>query len=216
MQENAPDPVVHTERQAPPPEGAGDPAAGPPATVEAWRAFLAEFSADMLRLLDEGDLYTTSAEQRSACWLGYDGATEERLSALEHRLGQALPPSYRSFLAASDGWTTMGTFMYRLRDTASVGWLDELEHEAFPEEYLRGQGLIGPVLLVSDEGDALYWLLDAGDVSPDGEWPAYAWASWYPGLGERHHSFAELVVGERASFEDLVGAQGRPARPEDD
>ncbi|MFE3459585.1 SMI1/KNR4 family protein [Nocardiopsis aegyptia] len=192
----------------------GDLVTGTPHSVEDWRSFLAEFSADMLRALDEGDLYTTSEEQRSASWLGYDGATEERIAALEHRLGRPLPPGYRAFLAASDGWSTMGAFMYSLRGTATVGWLADLADEALPEEYLEGEELVGPALLVSDEGDAQYWLLDAGDVSPDGEWAAYVWASWYPGLGERHRSFADLVVDERASFEELSGAEGRPVRPE--
>ena len=187
---------------------------GTPHSVESWRSFLAEFSADMLRALDEGELHTTTATQRSASWLGYDGATEEQIAALEDRLGRPLPPGYRSFLAASDGWSTMGPFMYSLLGTDSVGWLADLQDQALPEEYLEGEELVGPALLVSGEGDAQYWLLDAGDVSPDGEWAAYVWASWYPGLGERHRSFADLVVAERASFEELSGADGRPVRPE--
>ncbi|KOX22049.1 SMI1/KNR4 family protein [Nocardiopsis sp. NRRL B-16309] len=187
--------------------------AGAPRSVGDWRSFLAGFSADMLRVEDEDELHTVSEEQRSASWLGYDGATEDRITALEHRLGRTLPPSYRSFLAASDGWSTMGTFMYSLRGTSTVGWLADLEDVALPVEYL-GEDLVGPALLVSDEGDAQYWLLDAGDVSPDGEWAAYVWASWYPGLGERHRSFADVVVDERVSFEELCGSEGRPVRPE--
>lgn len=193
---------------------AGDLVTGTPHSVGTWRSFLAEFSADMLRVLDEDELYTTTENQRSASWLGYDGATEEQITALENRIGRPLPPGYRAFLAASDGWSTMGTFMYSLRGTVSVGWLADLSDEAIPEEYLEGGELVGPALLVSDEGDAQYWLLDAGDVSPDGEWAAYVWASWYPGLGERHRSFADLVVDERASFEELSGEEGRPVRPE--
>jgi hypothetical protein len=57
------------------------------------------------------------------------------------------------------------------------------------------------VLLVSGETDAQHWLLDPGDVGTDGEWAAYIWASWYPGLGERLPSFADLFDGERASFD---------------
>jgi len=57
------------------------------------------------------------------------------------------------------------------------------------------------------------WLLDPGDVSPDGEWAAYIWASWYPGLGDRHESFAALVDNERTSFEKLRGRDGRPVDP---
>ncbi|MFD0412659.1 hypothetical protein [Streptomyces sp. NPDC127108] len=59
------------------------------------------------------------------------------------------------------------------------------------------------VLLISGFGDAQFWLLDPGDVSPDGEWAANIWASWYPGLRERRRSFADLVADERRSFEEL-------------
>ncbi|MEE2041147.1 discoidin domain-containing protein [Nocardiopsis sp. CT-R113] len=187
---------------------------GVPATVEDWRAFLAEYSADMLRVLERGELDGITEEQRAGSWLGYDAAPDERITALEERLGVPLPPSYRSFLAASDGWTTMSTFMYEILSTAEADWLHNCPDDLLDEEYLEEGGLVGPLLLVSGESDAQYWLLDAGDVSPDGEWAAYVWASWYPGLGERHRSFADLVVAERASFEELSGAEGRPVRPE--
>jgi hypothetical protein len=207
----------YTAGEAPRPYAgmAGDLVAEAPNTVEGWRSYLAGFGADMLSVLEGDELFTTSEHQRATRWLGYEGAAEERLTDLESRLGRTLPPSYRSFLAASDGWTAMGAFMYSLRGTASVGWLDDLQDEGVLDpEYLEDEGLVGPLLLVSDEGDAQYWLLDAGDVSPDGEWAAYVWASWYPGLGERHRSFADLVADERASFEELCGSEGRPVRPE--
>ncbi|MFD3688362.1 discoidin domain-containing protein [Nocardiopsis sp. NPDC058631] len=208
----------YTAGEAPVPYAgiAADLVEGAPATVEDWRAFLSEYSADMLRVLEHGELADTTEEQRAAAWLGHDGAAEEQITALETRLGTPLPPSYRSFLAASDGWTTMGTFMYELLSTADAGWLHDLDGETgFDQEYLEGEdGLVGPFLLVSGESDAQYWLLDAGDTSPDGEWAAYVWASWYPGLGERHRSFADLVVAERTSFEELSGSEGRPVRPE--
>ncbi|PDP85414.1 cell wall assembly protein [Glycomyces fuscus] len=194
---------------------AWDLVAGKPATAGQWRTYLAEYSADMLRVLEGDEIPHATEEQRAASWLGHEGAAEERIAGLEERLGTRLPPSYRSFLAASDGWTSMGAFMYELRSTRTVGWLGDLRDGAAPDEgYLEHEDLVGPVLLVSGDGDAQYWLLDAGDVSPDGEWAAYVWASWYPGLGGRHRSFADLVAAERASFEELLGAEGRPVRPE--
>ncbi|MFC3998135.1 SMI1/KNR4 family protein [Nocardiopsis sediminis] len=192
---------------------AGGSASGAPGTVEDWRSFLAEYSADMLRVLNEDELGHTTEEQGSAPWLGYDGATEERIADLEMRLGLRLPPSYRSFLAASDGWAKIGPFMYELRSTATVGWLDDLRDEAvYDEANMKDDGLVGPLLLVSGEGDAQDWLLDAGDVSPDGEWAARVWATWFPGPAERYASFADLVAAERASFERLSGANGSPVR----
>jgi pimeloyl-ACP methyl ester carboxylesterase len=92
--------------------------------------------------------------------------------------------------------------------------LPEIGTEA-PIGYGGGQtALVDRALLVSGDGDAQYWLLDPGDVSADGEWAAYVWASWYPGLGDRYDSFAALVDAERASFEDLSGRDGRPVHPD--
>ncbi len=39
----------------------------------------------------------------SAGQIGAPGATEEQLAGVEQRLGVALPPSYRQFLAAMNG-----------------------------------------------------------------------------------------------------------------
>ncbi|MBB4929669.1 hypothetical protein F4561_000489 [Lipingzhangella halophila] len=217
MEENPTVSAFPTEREQ---TGPGDwaanhPVDGAPASVERWRSYLAEFSADMLRAMDEDELDITD-EQRAASWLGYDGATEEQITALEERLGTQLPPSYRSFLATSNGWGPLGSFLDSMRSTGAVCWVDDLEGESGPltEADLVNDGLAGRVLLISLEGDALYWLLDAGDISPDGEWAAYIWASWYPGLGERFRSFADLVADERGAFEELSGAEGNPVHPD--
>ncbi|ASU60605.1 discoidin domain-containing protein [Nocardiopsis dassonvillei] len=208
----------YTAGGAPSPYGgiARDLLARVPATAEQWRAYLAGYSADMLRVLTEDELPGTTAEQRAASWLGCDGAPEERIAELEERLGRRLPPGYRAFLEASDGWGPASTFVYGLRSTAAVGWAADLEDECGVDESLATEegGPVGPLLLVSAEGDAQDWVLDAGDVSPDGEWAAYTWSSWNPGPGERHRSFADLVAAERASFEELLGAEGRPVHPE--
>ncbi|MFG2091852.1 MULTISPECIES: SMI1/KNR4 family protein [unclassified Spirillospora] len=186
-------------------------------TVEQWRRYLAEYSAEVLRVAPEDELHEVSDLQRSAGWLGFDGAGEGRLAVLEQRLGVRLPQSYRSFLAASDGWLNIGPFMWTMRTSGEVGWLRDadaglweiLRENATPEE----TALVDRALLVSGDGDAQYWLLDPGDVSAAGEWAAYVWASWYPGLGDRYDSFAALVDAERASFEGLSGRDGRPVHP---
>jgi hypothetical protein len=96
--------------------------------------------------------------------------------------------------------------MYETRTSRTVDWLREAEptiwaiiRQGGPEQAAS----MDRVLLVSQFGDAQHWLLDPGDVSPGGEWVAYTWASWYPGLGERHASFACLVADERRRFERL-------------
>ncbi|MCZ9339062.1 SMI1/KNR4 family protein, partial [Streptomyces sp. TRM76130] len=41
---------------------------------------------------------------RRTRWLGFPPASEERITAMEKRLGRRMPPSYRQFLQVSDGW----------------------------------------------------------------------------------------------------------------
>ena len=194
-------------------------------SVEQWRLYLAEYSDEVLRAAPGAALDDVTEEQRSSHWLGYEGAAEDRIAAVEQRLGTALPPGYRAFLAASDGWLNLGPFMWTMRTTEDVGWLRDADPESW--EILRQtagdvdedgeeleSGLADRALLVSREGDVQYWLLDPEDVSPDGEWAAYVWSSWYPGLGDRHESFAALVDAERASFAELNGREGRPVDAE--
>lgn len=176
------------------------------ADVEYWRGYLASYSADILRANESDASREISDAQRAAGWLGQAGATEEQLAAAEERLGVQLPPSYRAFLGASNGFSHLGPFMYEMRTTGTVGLLRDAAPSTWaiirkggPEE----AAYMDRVLLVSDFGDAQFWLLDPGDVSPDGEWAANIWASWYPGLRERRRSFADLVADERRSFEQL-------------
>ncbi|APC36210.1 cell wall assembly protein [Nocardiopsis dassonvillei] len=193
------------------PEGGDAPAL--PVTVEEWRTYLTEYSADMLRVAEaEGE--EVGGEERTSSWFGNEGAPEERIAAVEERLGRRLPPSYRSFLAASDGWGRMGAFVYGMSSTAELEWDSLANMIGLDEEDLEDEdeGLVGPLMCVAYDTDAQFWFLDAGDVSPDGEWAAYIWASWYPGLGDRHRSFASLVHAERVSFEELNAGKGRPVR----
>ncbi|ATL80521.1 SMI1/KNR4 family protein [Streptomyces malaysiensis subsp. malaysiensis] len=195
-------------------------AAALPRTIEQWRSYLAEYSATILRVADEEELSEVGDEQRAAGWLGFEGADEESVLALEERLGTRLPPSYRAFLGASDGWLNISPFMWRMRSAKAVGWLREADYETW--RVIRGgegddwddTAFMDRALLISEEGDAQHWLLDPADVSEDGEWAAYIWASWYPALGDRHASFAELVAEERTGFEDQAAPEVRTARAE--
>ncbi|MER6526312.1 SMI1/KNR4 family protein [Streptomyces sp. NPDC001508] len=175
--------------EAPPRPGT---AALPLRTVEQWRSFLAEEAAQ--------------------------GGDEERLAALEERLGTRLPPSYRAFLSAADGWLTISTFEYEMGTTSTVGWLHEKDPGLWDlirdTEYPGNGGFWGRLLLISAEGDAENWLLDSGDVAQDGEWAAYRWDGRRRGLSERHASFAELVEAERESCEELEAHEDHVLRPE--
>lgn len=175
-------------------------------TVEQWRVYLAGYGADILRMVGEDYLSTLSDEQLATGWLGFQGADEERLTGLERRLGTRLPPSYRGFLGASDGWLRLSCFMWEMGTADTVAWQQEvfdLGGDFDDEEFAQENAVLERALLIG-YCDVQYWLLDPGDVSADGEWAAYTWEG-ERGLGERHASFAALVRAERAGFERLTG-----------
>jgi cell wall assembly regulator SMI1 len=63
---------------------------------------------------------------RAAVPLGRAGADEAAIVTAEERLGRRLPPSYRQFLATSDGWHVDQTAgVYQLGGVADVGWFED-------------------------------------------------------------------------------------------
>ena len=187
----------------------------PLTTVEAWQAYLTDFGRDVVRTMNERERQGFAPDQLASGWLGSDPVDESRIAALEERLGTRLPPTYRAFVGASEGWHNIGQFMYVMRDVDAIDWFPAADSGTY--QALSGAGDLGPLLrrslLISKDGDAQYWFLDPSDVSPDGEWAAYTWSSW-GFLSERHPSFAALVVAERQAMERLRGYHGAPMHPE--
>ncbi|MEU4571457.1 SMI1/KNR4 family protein [Nonomuraea sp. NPDC023979] len=62
-------------------------------------------------------------------WLGTAGASEAELAHHEGRLGMRLPPSYREFLAVSNGWDEESRSCLRLLPLAEVGWTRDVDPE---------------------------------------------------------------------------------------
>ena len=176
-----------------------------------WTEWLAGWNRELLAAHVPGvrdaflDPAVTPAVLASG-WLGAPGATDDALRALEARLGVALPPSYRAFLQASDGFLQPGMIVPRLLRAGEVQWY-RAAHEDLIDAWGSGAGDDDPVapalaasLQVSAEervGTAVY-LLDPRAVGPDGEWEALLFAHWVPGV-ERHASFAALMASERAA-----------------
>lgn len=166
-------------------------------------------------------------EQRGTKWLGKPGATEDELLQLEKRLQQKLPPSYRSFLAASNGFGPIDYFIYDLYSTSEVDWLvlkdaflvELWEKNPTPADtpeladecYLRYddnqiEGVLRPghmsqCLMISNWGDAGFLALNPAQQH-EGEWEAWHFANWMPGA-RRYRSFAELMQSSYESYLEL-------------
>lgn len=161
-------------------------------------------------------------EVLSSCWLGYPGATEKEISQREAYLGINLPPSYREFLKVTDGWKTIEFEMIpRIWPVAQIEWLKVTEPDwvwsevqnAFPvsdedyfvygndeSNYYRGK-YFETALDISDReyaGTAKY-LLNPQVINKDGEWEAWFYAHWLPGV-IRYLSFWEMMQGRYETF----------------
>ena len=154
-------------------------------------------------------------------WLGSPGASEAQIAELEARLGATLPPSYRSFLRASNGFLQPGVIVPRLLPADEVTWLRDVDPETIEiwTEALSSSGDVDadvPELRLSTAlrvsaretvGTAMY-LLDPRSVNADGEWEAWFFAHWAPGI-DRFPSFRALMQAEL----DKLQAPAPPSPP---
>ncbi|MFD4411326.1 SMI1/KNR4 family protein [Streptomyces sp. NPDC058475] len=70
-------------------------------TMDDWRSFLVRWSQESADAQAPGEpAAERDAEPLRTRWPGFPSASEERILALEERLGHRLPPSYRTFLAS--------------------------------------------------------------------------------------------------------------------
>jgi hypothetical protein len=187
-----------------------------PVTLPEWQEFLRSYSADYLRVATAAELARLDEAQREDQWLGYAPASEEAVRAAEERLGVQLPPSYRNFLLASNGWRAIDCLLYELVKVEEIGWFRDVEAELWLDWSQFGdtadQG--DRSVLVSGPADGDYWVLDGDNIGPDGEWTAYSWPLSSGLDPEPYPSFGALVVSARETFEEARGEDGRPIRPE--
>ncbi len=179
---------------------------------EEWLAFL--------------NKYATSSGAET--WPGNPGATEEQLAAAEKQLKVTLPPSYRTFLSASNGWQLTSQTMPPLRAVDKIRWFRK-EHPDWFGAYQQGaEPLLIPeqdyfnysepdsinfeikhlaqTLCVSEIGDASVLLLNPMVVWPDGEWEVWFFANWLPGA-LRYRSFADWM---RREFNESLNEPFQP------
>ncbi|WP_055712933.1 SMI1/KNR4 family protein [Streptomyces torulosus] len=188
-----------------------------------WQSFLRAWSGEWADSVPDDELRDEEETARDTRWLGFPPASEERITAMEERLGRRMPPSYRAFLRISDGWRHAGGFVWRLAGTGHARWHDNesglaeffeehLDEDAGPEErceadvWRRG-------LQIDVESDATHVLLDPGDVDESGEWAVYTWASWRAAPPERFADFGAFMREMHREFHRLR-ARGGDGAPE--
>ncbi|MFD7069095.1 SMI1/KNR4 family protein [Streptomyces sp. NPDC059913] len=188
-----------------------------------WQPFLLRWSAEWADSLTDDETRSADDEAaRRARWLGFPPASEERIAAVEKRLGRRLPPSYREFLRISDGWQHAGGFVWLLAGSAEVHWHNDesgladifeeyLDEDSDPEEW-REAGVWRRGLRIDVEADAMYVVLDPEDVDENGEWAVYSWASWRAAPPERYADFAAFMREMHREFHSLRAhpADGEP------
>ena len=152
-------------------------------------------------------------------WLGHPGATEEDLEQLEKRLGYRLPPSYRSFLAFTNGWEGRLTHaIYHMWSVDSIDWFSRRNQDWIdgfidgwtsddPDEELPPHiEHIKSVLEISERANSAILLMNPSVINKNGEWDAWFFANWMPGA-QRYHSFGELMHNQYEGFLELENQQ---------
>ena len=198
-----------------------------------WERRLASWNARLLGALDTGHAGTSAdpdvtPEILASRWLGAPGATDAQLGALEARLRVTLPPSYRSFLQTSNGFLQPSVLVPRLLPTDEVDWFRSRHQDVIDAWSLglrMGGGATGDpdafehylpgalqVSAIEHAGSAVY-LLNPQVVDAEGEWEAFYFAHWIPGVN-RYPSFRALMEDEMKNWEPPdAPAPMTPQRP---
>ncbi|MFE3783347.1 SMI1/KNR4 family protein [Amycolatopsis sp. NPDC059090] len=178
-----------------------------PVVAAEWTVFLRDYSSKFLdnsrwlREFEENGAgeFVRSHVQREG-WIGYEPAGADAVVAVEERLGTRLPPTYRNFLLASNGFGYVDDV--DLLNVDEIGWLSErdpnlVEWWSSALDDGERQMLERSLLIARDDGGpGVCWLLHPGDGVEDGEWAAY---EWFTGDGsrpgdDRYDSFGALML----------------------
>ena len=187
-----------------------------PLTVEQWRAFLTEYSREVLASGDQeidqaqpgGGFITVprfTPEVLASGWVGSEPCREADLRAAEARLGRSLPPSFRNFYLVSNGWPDAGRYGEDVWPVQEVEWLREGGSSDLIEAWegaLDDTGMevlrAGLLIAYAHGGAGDYWLLtppESGAASS--EWTAYQWGAGAGEQPEPFGSFGALMAIQR-------------------
>jgi len=162
-----------------------------------WDWWLKQWNQALIERLDpdEYQYYEPTVIQAvHSNWLGNLGATQEQILSLEQRLKIHLPPSYRQFLIASNGFQQPGMLVPRLYRVEDVEWfrvrnqgtidawlnygmppVEEVK-EADPDYFVQFFPFMLEISAKEASGSTRY-LLNPKRVREDGEWEAYYYAN---------------------------------------
>jgi hypothetical protein len=145
------------------------------------------------------------------------GASEAQVEAVEERLKIKLPPSYRNFLSARNGWKFASDVTPVIRPVEKIRWFRK-EHKDWYEAYaMSAEPLsvmekdyfdytkqdcavfeikhLAQALCISEIEDEAVVLLNPMVIWPDGEWEAWYFSNSSPGA-TRYRSFAAWMSQE--------------------
>ena len=187
-------------------------------TESEWNAFLTEYNRELLAY--EQVVEALPRDILKAGWLGFAGVELSELIATERQFAVRLPPSYREFLKASNGWRFPSVSVSDLRPLAKVSWFRE-QNQHWIDAYLRHSGELPQIsdtnyfvygkkqdsvkfrpeylqtaLQISEVDDSAVVLLNPQVITPEGEWETWLFANWLPGA-VRYRSFGEWLAHER-------------------
>src|SRR5438876_777044 len=114
-----------------------------PMTESEWKAFLTGYNSELLSY--EEVVEALPREIIKAGWLGYAGASEDEVAATEKRLTTRLPPSYRAFLKASNGWRFPSISIIDLLPARKVVWFRE-QNQEWIDAYVGPSAGLPPIL----------------------------------------------------------------------
>jgi hypothetical protein len=182
-----------------------------------WNTFLATWTREI-----EAQKTTNQNTRRTVDpvhGLGFPGATAEQIADAEARLGVSLPPSYSEFLKATNGLLQPYSYVASCGGdfwpVADIDWFSARNAEwidayAGVDEALEEMGTadladeLRGTLETSHDGDAAVYLLNPGVIGADGEWEAWFFANWSPGV-ERFPSFAAMMQSRYREFCEHAG-----------
>ncbi len=102
-----------------------------------WNEFLNILNQRFKQELSETDFDDEELEElKLQDWLGRKAAAEEQIRSTEKRLRRKLPPSYKNFLEASNGWRYLGTVIRNLLPVERIEWFS-VNHQDWIDAYVQ-------------------------------------------------------------------------------